>query len=81
MRELVEERVRKALVLLPYLPGLNAVEEAFTKEVKGVHLQRAGMCARKGLVEANIAVFSGVTARDAGGSSKYKGHFFLGRSS
>jgi len=63
VRELVEERGCKLLLLPPYSPDLSPIEEAFAK-LKTL-LGRAGACTREALIEAMGRALDAVTARDA----------------
>ncbi len=67
--------MRTALPLPPYSPGLNLIEEAFSK-VKSI-LRKAEARTREALVGAMGAAISAVTARDAQGFFEHCGYGLL----
>ncbi len=73
VRELVEERGASVLLLPPYSPDLNPVEEAFSK-VKNL-LRRAKARTLEAFLEATHRAPAAVTAEDARG---FFGHSVYG---
>jgi transposase len=65
VRELIEEKGAEVLLLPPYSPDFNPIEEAFSK-VKGL-LRRAKARTRGALFEATHRALSAVTVEDARG--------------
>jgi transposase len=66
------------MVLAGYSPGLNPIEEAFSK-VKAL-LRKAAARTREALVEAMGAALSAVTPRDAAGWFTHCGYALGGQS-
>jgi transposase len=65
VRELIEEKGAEVLLLPPYSPDFNPIEEAFSK-VKGL-LRRAKARTREALFEATHRALSAVKVEDARG--------------
>jgi len=65
VRELIEEKGAEVLLLPPYSPDFNPIEEAFSK-VKGL-LRKAKARTREALFEATHRALSAVTVEDARG--------------
>jgi transposase len=73
--ELVEERGSELLLLPPYSPDFNPIEEAISK-IKGI-LRRIEARTREVLVGALGEAISAVTARDARGFFEHCGYSTL----
>jgi len=65
VRKLIEERGASVLLLPPYSPDFNPIEEAFSK-IKGF-LSKAKARSKEALLEAMGWALKSVTARDAKG--------------
>jgi transposase len=63
VKVLIETRGRELLDLPPYPPGLNPIEETFSK-IKGL-LRQAGVRTRDALVDAMGVALHAVSVRDA----------------
>ena len=72
VQKLIKERGCDLLYLPPYSPGLNPIEEAFSK-VKA-RLRRTGARSRMTLLEALASALSAVTSRDARGFFEHCGY-------
>jgi len=72
VRELVEGKGAQVLLLPPYSPDFNPIEEAFSK-VKGI-LRRAKARTREALFEATHRALSAVTVEDARGYFAHCGY-------
>ncbi len=72
VRELVEGRDCELMLLAPYSPDLNPIEEAFSK-VKAL-LRRAEARSRGSLVDAIDRALSAITVRDARGFFEHCGY-------
>jgi transposase len=72
VRELVEGKGAEVLLLPPYSPDFNPIEEAFCK-VKG-HLRKAKTRTREALFEATNRALSAVTVEDARGFFAHCGY-------
>jgi transposase len=72
VRELIEEKEAEVLLLPPYSPDFNPIEEAFSK-VKGL-LRKAKARTRGALFEATHRALSAVTVEDACGFFAHCGY-------
>ena len=72
VRELIESRGCKLLYLPPYSPGLNPVEEPFSK-VKAL-LRQAGARTHEALIEAMGRALEAISAEDARGFIEHRGY-------
>lgn len=72
VRELIEEKEAEVLLLPPYSPDFNPIEEAFSK-VKGL-LRKAKARTRGALFEATHRALSAVTVEDARGFFAHCGY-------
>jgi len=73
VRELIEKKEAEVLLLPPYSPDLNPIEEAFSK-VKGLLLRKAKARTRGALFEATHRALSAVTVEDARGFFSHCGY-------
>jgi transposase len=72
VRELVEERGAEVLFLPSYSPGLNPIEEAFSK-IEGI-VRKSGARAHEALTEAIANALSAITPQDAAGWFNHRGY-------
>jgi transposase len=78
VRELIEQEGASVVLLLPpYSPDFNPIEEAFSK-VKGL-LRKAGARTLEGLFEATHRALGAVTAEDARGFFEHCGYRLQGQ--
>jgi transposase len=75
VRELIEQEGASVVLLAPYSPDFNPIEEAFSK-VKGL-LRKAGARTLEGLFEATHRALGAVTSEDARGFFRHSGYHTL----
>ena len=75
VRELIEQEGASVVLLPPYSPDYNPIEEAFSK-VKGL-LRKAGVRTLEGLFEATDRALGAVTSEDARGFFRHSGYHTL----
>lgn len=78
VKEIIEGRGCELVYLPPYSPDFNPIEQAFSKEVKGL-LRRARARTREALIEAMGLALEAVSAREARGYFRHCGYSSMGQ--